>query len=115
MEFPSPADFLEIFGLAPLEEDANTAYCRYVKRSADGRTEMDLSFSAVATSFQVVVRCDGHELVTISSEKTRFIKLRSDSAGACVRAVFDLHGVQSEALVTLAPELQCRWWTLRTL
>jgi len=69
MEFPSTFDFLETFGIEPIEEDPSMAYCRYVKRSSDGRLELDMSFSAVADSFQVVLRCDGKKVMAVSSER----------------------------------------------
>lgn len=114
MEFPSTTDFLEAFGIEPVEEDPSMAYCRYVKRSSDGLQELDISFSAVAESFQVVLRCGGNELVTVSSEKVRLVELRHDQSGSGVHVVFDVHDGTSEAVVTLEPDLHCRWWTLRS-
>lgn len=42
-------------------------YCRYVKRSIHGLQALDISFSAVAGWFQVVLRCGGKEVMTVSS------------------------------------------------
>ncbi|WP_200157352.1 hypothetical protein [Allochromatium vinosum] len=114
MEFPSTADFLEAFGIEPVEEDPGMAYCRYVKQSGDGLQELDISFSAVAKSFQVVLRCGGRELVSVSSEKVRLIKLRRDHSGSGIHVVFDVRDGTSEAVVTLEPDLRCHWWTLRS-
>lgn len=55
MDFPSTVDFLAAFGIEPVEEDPCMAYCRYVKQSKDRLHELDISFSAVAESFQVVL------------------------------------------------------------
>jgi hypothetical protein len=113
MEFPDTFEFLEEFGIKPLEEDTSMAYLRYVKQAKDGGHELDISFSAVVKSFQVVMRYYDQELVTISSEKVQHIKLWRDQSGAGVRVVFDIHGVIAEAVVTLEPELFCHWWTLQ--
>lgn len=113
MNFPNTDDFLEAFGIEPVEEDPSMAYCRYVKTALDGGLEVDISFSAVTESFQVVLRCGGHEVATVSSESVKAIELRHDGSGSGVHVVFNIHGMTSEALVTLEPELSCRWWTLR--
>lgn len=114
MNFPSTDDFLEAFGIEPVEEDPSMAYCRYVKTAASGELQIDISFSAVTESFQVVLRCSGREVATISSEKVKSIELRRDGSGSGVYVVFDIGGVTSEAWVKLEPELNCRWWTLRS-
>lgn len=114
MDFPSTVVFLEAFGIEPVEEDPSTAYCRYVKQSMDGLQELDISFSAVAESFQVVLRFDGREIMAVSSEKVRLIELRHDQSGSGMHVVFDVYGGTSEAVVTLEPDLHCRWWTIRS-
>lgn len=113
MEFPSTLEFMEAFGLEPIDEDASMGYCRYVKRSEDGLRELDFSFSAVTESFQVGFRCGGKEVMLVSSEKVRLVELRNDKIGSGFRVVFDFNGETSEAVVTLEPELHCHWWTLR--
>lgn len=113
MKFPSADEFLEIFGLEPIEEDPSMAYCRYVKKSVDGNQEMDFSFSAVSQSFQVILRCGGKELITISSEAVRFIEIRNDQSGAGVHVVFDAGSGASEAILVMEPNLHCHCWVLR--
>ena len=90
MKFPTTDDFLEAFGLEPIEEDSSLAYCRYVKQSLNEEMSIDVSFSAVSESFQIVLRYNGRDVVTISSEKTRFVEIFRDNSGVGVRAVFDL-------------------------
>lgn len=114
MDFPSTDEFLEMFGIEPIEEDPSMAYCRYVKVSPGGEVEIDFSFSAASESFQAVLRFSGNELATISSEKVKSIKLRRDASGSGVHVVFDIHGVTSEAWIKLEPEVSCHWWTLRS-
>ncbi|AVC42566.1 hypothetical protein AL520_30050 [Achromobacter xylosoxidans] len=114
MEFPSTFDFLDAFGLEPLEEDPTLAYCRYVKKSSDCLQELDVSFSGVAESFQVIFRCGGKEVVTLSSEKVKMVQIRRDQSGAGLHVSFDLNDVSSEAIITLEPVLHCRWWLLRS-
>ena len=114
MKFPSADEFLEIFGLEPIEEDPSMAYCRYIKKSVDGNQEMDFSFSAVSESFQVILRCGGKEMITISSEGVRFIEIRNDQSDACVHVVFDAGSGTSEATLIMEPELHCHWWVLRS-
>lgn len=86
------------------------AYCRYVKKSVDGNQEMDFSFSAVYESFQVIIRCSGKELATISGEGVRFIEIRNDLSGAGVHVVFDAGSGASEATLVMEPNLHCHWW-----
>jgi hypothetical protein len=113
MEFPSKDEFLGVFGIEPVEENPNMAYCRYVKTGSAGKLEIDFSFSAVTESFQVVLRCGGEEVAEVSSEKVKSIKISQDNLASYVHVVFDIDGVTSEALIRLEPELNCRWWTLR--
>jgi hypothetical protein len=113
MKFPSTKDFLDILNIRPTEEDPGMAYCRYVKYSDDGIMKIDVSFSAVTESFQVVFQCAGRDVVTISSEKTRLIEIQSDDAGLRIHAIFDISGLASEAMVTFEPQLHCHWWALR--
>ncbi|NMG68108.1 hypothetical protein GPA19_24555 [Azoarcus indigens] len=114
MYFPSTLDFIETFGLVPVEEDPSMAYCRYLKKVLGGKLEIDISFSAVAESFQVVLRCNGHDVITVSSESVKSIEIRHDGAGSGVNVLFDIDGVASEAWIGLEPEVNCRWWALRS-
>ncbi|NWA29217.1 hypothetical protein HX866_30465 [Pseudomonas gingeri] len=113
MKFPSVNDFLEEFGIEPVEVDPNLALCRYVQKSQSGGLEIDVSFSAVMESFQVVLRLANQEVANISSENVKFIELVRDSAGAGVRVIFDICETKSEARITFEPEISCRWWILR--
>lgn len=115
MEFPSTNDFLEEFGIEPIEVDPSLALCRYIKKSKTSELEVDVSFSAVMESFQVVLRLATHELAIISSENVKSIELVRDSSGAGVRVVFDICESISEARVIFEPEVSCRWWTLRNV
>jgi hypothetical protein len=110
--FPSTDDFLQAFGLEPIESDRDSAYCRYVKPSSDGNTEIDFSFNAAARSFQAVLRCGGNEIAAICSEKVKFIEIRHDKTMSGLHVVFDIDGVLSEALIALEPTLHCKWWLL---
>jgi hypothetical protein len=111
MEFPSALEFLEMFGIAPTEEGSEC--CRYVKQSSDGQVELDISFSTVADSFEVTLRCAGRSVMTITSEKVRLVELRRDSLGSGIHVLFDICGVMSEATVMLEPDVYCNWWTLQ--
>lgn len=112
--FPVANDFLLAFGMVPVEEDPNMAYWRYIRSDKKGLLEVDLSFSAVGQSFQVVMRCQGQDVITVSSERVQNIELRSDRTGSGVHITFDIQGVASEALVLFEPELSCKWWTIAT-
>lgn len=114
MGFPTKLDFLDVFGMTPVEEDATMAFCRYSRISNDGRLEIDFSFSAVEASFQVVLRCADYEVATISSERVHRMEFFNDDTGAGIRVAFELADSTSEALVTFEPELRCHWWLLRS-
>ena len=113
MKFPSELDSLESFGIEPVEVDASMACCRYVKTSDDGAVELDFSFSAVSESFQVVLRCAGHEMASVSSENASLIEIRATQRGTGIHVVFDARGGKSEAEMTLEPSLHCSWWYVR--
>ena len=113
MEFPGTADFLEAFGIEPVEQDPSMAYCRYVKQSGDGLQELDVSFSAVAESFQVVLRCGNKETIRISSENVRKIEIHRDQLSSGVRVFFKVRDGVSAAVVLIEPDLHCHWWTLK--
>lgn len=115
MEFPSADDFLEEFGIEPVEVDSSLALCRYKKKSKNSEIEVDISFSAVMGSFQVVLRLAMQELVVISSEKVKSIELVRDGSGAGVRVVFDILDSVSEARVIFEPEVSCRWWIVSNI
>ncbi|HEF4760088.1 TPA: hypothetical protein SAN82_002519 [Pseudomonas putida] len=113
MEFPSENDFLEEFGIEPIEVDPSLALCRYNVKSSNSDLELDFSFSAVMESFQVVLKIARQELAVISSESVRSIDVVRESSGAGVRVVFDICDSISEARIIFEPDLNCRWWTLR--
>ncbi|MCT2414741.1 hypothetical protein MNU23_23990 [Pseudomonas aeruginosa] len=113
MEFPSENDFLEEFGIEPIEVDPSLALCRYTIKSKNSDLELDFSFSAVMESFQVVLRLAMQELAVISSENVKFIEVVRDGSEAGIRVVFDVFNSISEAKVVFEPDLSCRWWTLR--
>jgi hypothetical protein len=114
MQFPTRLELIEAFGLEPLQEDATEAYRRYAKRTSDGSIEIEFSFSGVGESFQIVLRCGAHVIVTVSSERTSLIEIYRGNNGAGIRVVFEIEGVQSEALLILEPNIKCHWWTIRT-
>lgn len=113
MEFPTEDDFLEEFGIEPVEVDQSLALCRYEMKSKNSDLKLEFSFSAVMESFQVVLKTSKHELAIISSESVKSIEFVRGGSEAGVRVVFDICGSTSEAMVILEPDLKCRWWTLR--
>lgn len=113
MEFPSINDFLEEFGIEPVEVDPSLGLCRYTRNSKISGLEIDVSFSSVMKSFQVVLRLSIQELAVVSSENVKSIKLVRDNSGAGIHVVFEICEALSEARVMLEPEVSFRWWTLR--
>jgi hypothetical protein len=75
MKFPDVNDFLEEFGMEPVEVDPALALCRYTKKSKNSEIEVDVSFSAVMKSFQMVLRLSMQELAVVSSENVKSIEL----------------------------------------
>lgn len=115
MKFPDVNDFLEEFGMEPVEVDPALALCRYTKKSKNSEIEVDVSFSAVMKSFQMVLRLSMQELAVVSSENVKSIELVRDGSGAGVHVVFDVCESISEARVIFEPDVSCRWWTLRNV
>lgn len=114
MQFPSTNDFLEEFGLEPVEVDPNLAMCRYVKRSCSSGLELDVSFSGVMNSFEVILRLSMQELAVVSSENVKFIEFLRGSSGVGLHVVFESRDTISEARVIFDPEVSVKWWTLST-
>lgn len=112
MKFPSENDFLEEFGIEPVEVDSSLALCRYIKKSENNELEVDVSFSGVMGSFQVALKVATHEVAVVSSEGVRSIEVFREASEAGLRVVFDIRGSISEAKVTFEPDVFCRWWTL---
>jgi len=110
--FSSVNYFLEEFGIEPVEVDPNLAFCRYVMMPKNSELEVDISFSAVMASFQVVLRLAREVLMSVSSESVSFIEFVRDGSGAGIHVVFDICESKSEAWVMIEPEVSCRWWTL---
>ncbi|MDU8432785.1 hypothetical protein RYA99_26840 [Pseudomonas syringae pv. actinidifoliorum] len=113
MRFPSTNDFLEEFGIEPVEIDTSSALFRYVVKSKSSELEIDISFSAVMYSFEVILRLAAKEVATVSSEHVRSIEFMRDSTGAGIRVFFDFNESISEAQVLIEPELSFRWWVLK--
>lgn len=113
MNFPSKFEFLEEFGLEPIDEDPSLAYCRYEKSLPNEKAKIDFSFSAVSNSFQVSLFFDEKEFFTISSENVQEIKIRSENSKKEISVLFDISGMNSQALITLEPDIKCQWWSIR--
>lgn len=112
MIFPKPFDILETFGLEPVEEDSSIGYYLYTIHSFNYNIDMDISFNGIERSFQVVLRCNGKEISTVSSEKVKSVKIRKDLSGSGIHVLFDYSDESAEALITLEPELKFSWWIL---
>lgn len=114
MKFPDKDEFLQLFGIQPIEEDPSVALCRYRLHSKSNNLELDLSFSAIQESFQVLLYLGEQQVVNFVSERTTQIELYRDSRESGLRVHFDVAGAAAEAIVTLEPEIKCRWWLIRT-
>ncbi|MFJ3450247.1 hypothetical protein ACIPM0_18810 [Pseudomonas sichuanensis] len=106
---------MEEYGIESVEVDPSLALYRYVHKSKASGGEVDVSFSAIIKSIQVVLRVSTHELATISSENVMSIELVRDDAGAGLRVIFDARDSTSEAKVIFEPEVSCRWWIVRNV
>ncbi|WP_080052677.1 hypothetical protein [Pseudomonas syringae] len=113
MQFPSREDFLEEFGIEPVEIDSSSALLRYVIKSKSSELELDISFSAVMQSFQIILSFSTKKVAVISSENVESIDFIRNTSGAGIRVIFDLCKSTSEAHVLIEPEPSCHWWTLR--
>lgn len=112
LNFPSSYDFLEKFGIEPVEEDESINLFRYIKSSQSGEVEIDISFSEIMKSFQITLRISGREISTVSSESVRSIKFFSDNSGDGLHVIFDINKAVSEVRVVFEPDISFRWWTL---
>lgn len=112
MIFPSSYEFLEKFGIEPVEKDDGIGLYRYIKKGEKTEFEIDISFSVIMRSFQVTLRCSGREISTVSSEGVQSIKIVKDKFGEGLNVVFNINATLSEARVILEPDISFRWWIL---
>lgn len=54
MLYPSSYDFLEAFGLVPVEVDLSIGLYRYIQQANNTALEIDILFSVMMKSFQIV-------------------------------------------------------------
>lgn len=114
MLYPSSYDFLEAFGLVPVEVDLSIGLYRYIQQANNTALEIDISFSVMMKSFQIVLRLSGQEISMISSEGVESIKIVKDNLGEGLHVVFEVCDITSEARVTLEPYVNLQWWILRS-
>lgn len=112
MLFPSNHEFLERFGIEPIEDDGSIGLCRYIKKAKNGELEIDISFSEIMKSFQVILRLSSREISKISSESVQSIEMVGDDLGEGLHVVFNIGGTISEARVILEPDISFQWWVL---
>lgn len=112
MDYPSNLDFLEVFGLDATDVDASTLYRRYSKSSDDGALRLDFSFCEIENSFQVTLYLRDAVVMVVSSENVRSVTIQRGTPSS-IHVVFGVEGAQSEATITLAPEIHCHWWTIK--
>ena len=112
MKFPDEIEFLESFGLEPIEFDLSMSYYRYIKKSKNGLVELDISFNAISSSFQVVLINNGREISVCSSENVCLLEIRNTRKGFGIHVIFEINGQKSEVEVTLEPDLHVYWWLI---
>ncbi|MGX5830927.1 hypothetical protein [Mesorhizobium sp. 43Arga] len=113
MKFPGKADFQAAFGLEPEDEDPSMAYVRYVFRSNTSSLELDVSFSGVLESFQIITRIHGSVFGSISSERTISLVIDQDENGTkALHVTFDIKGIVAEARITFEPDISYQWWLI---
>lgn len=113
MDFPSPDDFLEAFGVDPDYVDEEDIFFRYSFKSKSEDYSASISFDAIAESFQIDLLLRGDEVMTISSEKVKSISIVDDVSWAGVRVLFDYNGLASEARINLRTDPKINWWVIR--
>jgi len=109
MQIPCIEDFMECFGMEPIEKDPEMAYLRYIKTSDDGAWGLDFSFSGIMRSFQVVFRHAEKEIGRICSERTKKVEIRMDKFSSGVHVEFEISGCTAEANIILDPYMHCNW------
>ena len=113
MDIPTTNDFLLEFGIEPVEVDPTLGLSRYIFTSLSDGLQLDISFSLIMRSFQVILKDkNGKNLVVVSSEKLLSIRLIREGLLAKINVVFDLKGLNSELCVTVEPELSFHWWLI---
>ena len=112
MIFPGKIDFLTELGMEPIEIDSSLGLSTYRKTSNDGKSEMEISFSAIMKSFQVSLTVFNQEVIKFSSEKVASIEIIKDEtvSGLCVK--FGFSEASSEAFIRLEPDISCNWWSI---
>jgi len=113
MKTPCVEDFMECFGMTPVEEDPEMAYFLYTRKSNDGKLEIDFSFGEITNSFHILLRCCGREVGKIYSEKMQKIEIRKGKYRSGINVVFEISGCASEVDIIFEPDLYCHWRILQ--
>ncbi|WP_165943199.1 hypothetical protein [Xanthomonas oryzae] len=98
--------------MSPAEVDANLGLSKYKKKSQDGNSELEISFSVVMQSFQVRLRINDKEIISFSSENVIAIEIIKTDVVSGLRIKFDIQKTRSEAFIKLEPDISCDWWLI---
>lgn len=110
MNFPSPLDFLEKFGIEPLSIDTDTGVETYEIRQND--LTLRFSFSEVLRSFQINLACKGTPTCMISSEAMKSANIVETSDATGLNVEFEFRGIIAELTITLYPHIEINWSAL---
>lgn len=113
VQIPSELDFLAALGIEPVDSIPAEGGYHYLIQSPDGERELDINFSAIVDFFQLRYRVKGEEVVYLSSEKLQSIELFHDKNRTTLKVIFDIDGVDAEAVVALTPQMHCSWSLLK--
>jgi len=116
MKVPCVEDFMESFGMKPVEtkEDPDLRIFLYRAKSNDGKLEIDFSFSEIMSSFQILLRCCDREIGVICSEKMQKIEIYKEKYKSGIKVVFEISGCSSEVDIIIEPDLYYHWSILQT-
>lgn len=113
MKIPSELDFLAALGIEPIDSDPVEGTYSYLIQTPDGERELDISFSALMDFFQLRYRVKGEEVIYLSSERAQSIELFHERNRTTLKVIFEIEGVDAEAIISLAPQLHCHWTVLK--
>lgn len=101
MRVPSRDEFLQHFGLEPKCYEFDDTVVGYSFQDHLGRYSLEISFSEVAASFQVIVRVDGCEVAVFSTELVTGIAIVEEIAGPVLVVDTEISGVITRTRISL--------------
>lgn len=110
---PEPFDFIELFGVEPIEARPDDGYWCYAFTDERG-VELRFSVDAIERSVQTVVGLRGEVLSRCAQEGAVRVSLQTGGDRKAIRASFRQGTADGELVVEVTPRISVHWSVLTT-